>query len=87
MHEYPLLRNKLLLSTMAATDDQKKKEPTAIWMDVDKRDFIHTLACGSSGSKVPILPDSTTVHYPPYTTVCCIVVATYSLHVEVHPSF
>ena len=43
--------------------------------------------CGSSGSKVPILPDSTTVHYPPYTTVCCIVVATYSLHVEVNPSF
>ena len=43
--------------------------------------------CGSSGSKVPILPDSTTVHYPPYTTVCCIVIATYSLHVEVHPSF
>ena len=43
--------------------------------------------CGSSGSKVPILPDSTTVHYPPYTTVCCIVVASYSLHVEVHPSF
>ena len=41
--------------------------------------------CGSSGSKVPILPDSTTVHYSPYTTVCCIVVATYSLHVEVHP--
>ena len=44
-------------------------------------------ACGSSGSKVPILPDSTTVHYPPYTTVCCIVVAFYSLHVEVKPSF
>ena len=43
--------------------------------------------CGSSGSKVPILPDSTTVHYPPYTTVCCIVVAFHSLHVEVHPSF
>ena len=43
--------------------------------------------CGSSGSKVPILPDSTTVHYPPYTTVGCIVVATYSLRVEVHPSF
>ena len=43
--------------------------------------------CGSSRSKVPILPDSTTVHYPPYTTVCCIVVAIYSLHVEVHPSF
>ena len=43
--------------------------------------------CGSSGSKVPILPDSTTVHYPPYTTVCCIVVAIYSLHVEVNPSF
>ena len=42
---------------------------------------------GSSGSKVPILPDSTTVHYPPYTTVCCIVVATYSLHVEVNPIF
>lgn len=43
--------------------------------------------CGSSGSKVPILPDSTTVHYSPYTTVCCIVVATYSHHVEVNPSF
>ena len=42
--------------------------------------------CGSSGS-IPILPDSTTVHYPLYTTVCCIVVATYSLHIEVHPSF
>ena len=38
-------------------------------------------------SKVPILPDSTTVHYPPYTKVCCIVVAIYSLHVEVNPSF
>ena len=25
--------------------------------------------CDSSGSKVPILPDSTMVHYPPYTTV------------------
>ena len=45
------------------------------------------LPCGSSGSNVPILPDSTTVHYPPYTTVCCIVVAIYSLHVEVNPSF
>ena len=34
----------------------------------DSRDSFCT-DCGSSGSKVPILPDSTTVYYSPYTTV------------------
>ena len=42
---------------MAATDDQKKKEPTAIWTDVNKRVLIHTLATHSGGRYNNLLND------------------------------
>ena len=77
-------------------EDVALKENTPAYNDGHKTTFhpdkiamvcLDNEWCGSSGSKVPILTDSTTVHYTPYTTVCCIVVAIYSLHVEVNPSF
>ena len=72
-----------------SSDNKRTGASPASILFADKLDLNRGILtpCDSSGFKVPILPDSTTVHYPPYTTVCCIVVAIYSLHVEVNPSF